>query len=194
MGNCMRPMAESSMKRRGDNSLLAELNDSRHVMMRRSKAKGVTQSEDGSFYRPREDITLFSATLPPPLSQFTMETTNDKTSYSNQTSRNETDDCQNQQATSDDAAAADESPWRTQSPEPLSLHKTLSELSSGDQSSSDSLRNGQPQDPPKPLEYIDAEKAENTEEPLVTEEMPHYDSLDHHQQSQTHDCASVATG
>jgi len=37
-------------------SSLASLNDSRHVMMKRSKKKGAPKQQDGSFYRPREDI------------------------------------------------------------------------------------------------------------------------------------------
>lgn len=37
-------------------SSLASLNDSRHVMMKRSSRKGAAKQQDGSFYRPRESI------------------------------------------------------------------------------------------------------------------------------------------
>lgn len=39
-------------------SSLQNLSDSRHVMMRRSSAKGATLQKDGSFYRPRQNHVL----------------------------------------------------------------------------------------------------------------------------------------
>lgn len=39
-------------------SSLANLSDSRHVMMKRSSAKGAALQKDGSFYRPRQNHVL----------------------------------------------------------------------------------------------------------------------------------------
>lgn len=54
MGGCF-SAGEEGAKRRDFVSTLSNLNDSRHVMMRRSWMKGATIQKDGSFYRPRED-------------------------------------------------------------------------------------------------------------------------------------------
>jgi hypothetical protein len=67
MGNCLRNEKEQS-----SSSLLAGLNDSINVMMERSTKRGAKMKDDGSFYRPRQDIPLSSAILPP-LSQITVE-------------------------------------------------------------------------------------------------------------------------
>jgi hypothetical protein len=71
MGNCLR-----NEKEQISTSLLADLNDSRHVMMKRSSKRGAKMKDDGSFYRPRQDIPLFSA-ISPPLSQIMVELTNE---------------------------------------------------------------------------------------------------------------------
>ena len=39
-------------------SSLANLSDSRHVMMKRSSVKGAALQKDGSFYRPRQNHVL----------------------------------------------------------------------------------------------------------------------------------------
>ena len=54
MGNCLSPSNEKTkncMPKR--TSSLINLEDSRHVMIKRSSRNGTIMQEDGSFYRPR---------------------------------------------------------------------------------------------------------------------------------------------
>ena len=77
MGNCLPPVDSKGRKktgRRRESSSLANLNDSRHVMMKRSSMKGAQIQKDGSFYRPRDDKALVDIQR---LSEVTRDETND---------------------------------------------------------------------------------------------------------------------
>eukprot|EP01083_Nonionella_stella_P071220 191191_1 len=54
MGNCCAQEKEGSKMQRRRSSF-NDLNDSRHVMMRRSSRNGPVKQRDGSFYKPRDD-------------------------------------------------------------------------------------------------------------------------------------------
>uniref|UniRef100_A0A7S3QIR8 Uncharacterized protein n=1 Tax=Chaetoceros debilis TaxID=122233 RepID=A0A7S3QIR8_9STRA len=53
MGNCCAQEKGSEMQRR--RSSFNDLNDSRHVMMRRSSRNGPVEQRDVSFYKPRDE-------------------------------------------------------------------------------------------------------------------------------------------
>ena len=80
MGNCFSPpknnRPEIRNRRQGmikQRSSLSDLNDSRHVMMRRSSSKGAKVQEDGSFYRPRQSFTINEMTNGSQVTQSTQE-------------------------------------------------------------------------------------------------------------------------
>ncbi len=61
MGNCFTKQEdEDNSPRRAQRrrSSFGSLNDSRHVMMRRSSAKGTEIQKDGTFYKPRDDSLI----------------------------------------------------------------------------------------------------------------------------------------
>mmetsp|Transcript_22057 Transcript_22057/g.32218 ORF Transcript_22057/g.32218 Transcript_22057/m.32218 type:complete len:120 (+) Transcript_22057:34-393(+) len=58
MGNCC--SSEKEMREINRQSSLANLNDSRHVMMKKASAKGKTLQKDGSFYRPRQESMILA--------------------------------------------------------------------------------------------------------------------------------------
>ena len=64
MGSCFSSDASdgggSRPKLNTKQSSLASLNDSRHVMMKRSSMKGAAKQQDGSFYRPRGEVSILA--------------------------------------------------------------------------------------------------------------------------------------
>lgn len=77
-GNKEFNLSDKGTKDTTKKSLLESLNDSRHVMMNRSFKKGKGTKGDGNSYRPRQEIMpFFSTEMTPPLSQITVDLTNE---------------------------------------------------------------------------------------------------------------------